>query len=126
MGFVKYDFAFEIGEAGLFEEAITKYGKDFSDIQKDFVSFIALLPSVVVGIVLLFVFYVSSLVHRHPRRSFILLNCPYDWSIRFGGKIINVCFFCLFIASLEKYFKHYRVLLHVENNRPICETGVLM
>lgn len=26
------------GEAGLFEEAINKYGKDFSDIQKDFVS----------------------------------------------------------------------------------------
>ena len=38
---------FEIGEAGLFEEAITKYGKDFSDIQKDFVSFIALLHSVI-------------------------------------------------------------------------------
>ena len=27
-----------LGEAGLFEEAINKYGKDFSDIQKDFVS----------------------------------------------------------------------------------------
>ena len=26
------------GEANLFEEALQKYGKDFSDIQKDFVS----------------------------------------------------------------------------------------
>lgn len=27
-----------VGEANLFEEALQKYGKDFSDIQKDFVS----------------------------------------------------------------------------------------
>ena len=27
-----------LGEANLFEEALQKYGKDFSDIQKDFVS----------------------------------------------------------------------------------------
>lgn len=27
-----------VGEANLFEEALQKYGKDFTDIQKDFVS----------------------------------------------------------------------------------------
>ena len=27
-----------LGEANLFEEALQKYGKDFADIQKDFVS----------------------------------------------------------------------------------------
>ena len=31
-------FLVVLGEANLFEEALQKYGKDFSDIQKDFVS----------------------------------------------------------------------------------------
>ena len=35
---LSYFITFCSGEAGLFEEAINKYGKDFSDIQKDFVS----------------------------------------------------------------------------------------
>jgi len=29
---------FVLGEANLFEEALQKYGKDFTDIHKDFVS----------------------------------------------------------------------------------------
>jgi len=32
------NFSFTKGEANLFEEALQKYGKDFTDIQKDFVS----------------------------------------------------------------------------------------
>ena len=33
-----FSFSSLSGEANLFEEALQKYGKDFTDIQKDFVS----------------------------------------------------------------------------------------
>ncbi len=81
-----------LGEAGLFEEAINKYGKDFSDIQKDFVSShqVNIFPFLNV-----FSFFIT--INCIPLFVIILLCLIQD----------DFTYFHFFLASLEKHLKYH-------------------
>lgn len=96
-------------EANLFEEALDKYGKDFTDIRQDFVS----------------TYRKRVVTIKHFQFLFSIMIIMHFSNTFHDKKKTKQTVSLTQTAAMENAKKHRRILLYVENNRPLRTTKTI-